>query len=192
MSAGLFSIIIKKTSQITPYRTAASVPLTLCRCVELLHCRRLWLAGSAFTWELLLLRDQSWLQEQFTSEDDSGSEFSASNSWLSCRASNGLAGAGAAGTVIDRGKQGHNVKKRKGKRRPMWYNGEKPHLPLPVPSSAASLLQHTPAQHHGPVLCCMSAATDAGCQRQCHPGRIESKIDTLKPHFHSIYFSRVI
>lgn len=89
----------------TPYRTAASVPLALWRCVEPWFCHRLGLAGTAFTSEFLA-RSQSWLEEQPPPEDNSGSEFSASNSWLSCRASKGLAGAGAAGTVLVRDKWG--------------------------------------------------------------------------------------
>lgn len=100
-----FSPYRKSSPDITPYRTAASVPLALCplcRCVEPLLCHLLGLAGTAFTSEFLLFRSQSWLAEQPPPEDDSGSEVSASNSWLSCRASNTLAGAGAAGTVLDR------------------------------------------------------------------------------------------
>lgn len=88
----------------TPYRTAASVPLALCRCVEPLLCRRLGLVAATFPSVLLLFRVQSWLGEQLLPVDVSGSEFSASNSWLSCRASIGLAGAGAAGTVVGRDK----------------------------------------------------------------------------------------
>ncbi|KAF3845375.1 hypothetical protein F7725_008538 [Dissostichus mawsoni] len=72
---------------ITPYRTAASVPLALWRRVEPLLCHRLGLAGPPPP------------EGQPSAEEDSGSEFSASNSWLSCRASKGLAGAGAAATV---------------------------------------------------------------------------------------------
>lgn len=68
------------------------------------------LAGAAFTSAFLLFRGQFWLGEKPPPEDNSGSEFSASNSWLSCRASKGLACAGAAGTVLDRDKRGtHNV-----------------------------------------------------------------------------------
>lgn len=94
---------LKASSDITPYSTAASVPLALFRCVEPLVCRCLRLAPDAFTSELLL-RGQSWREKEPPPVDESGSELSASNSWLSCRASKGLAGAGAAGTVVGRDK----------------------------------------------------------------------------------------
>lgn len=100
--------INKHLPDFTPYKRAVSVPLALWRCDGPLLCHRLGLAGTAFTSEILLLRGQSWLEEKPPPEDDSGSEFSASNSWLSCRASKGLAGAGAAGTVCVRDKWGKN------------------------------------------------------------------------------------
>lgn len=93
-------------ADITPYRTAASVPLALCRVAEPLLFHRVGLAGAAFTSVLLLVRGRSWLEGQPVPEDSSGSDISASNSWLSCSAPNALAGVGAAGTVLDRDKGG--------------------------------------------------------------------------------------
>ncbi|TNN55319.1 hypothetical protein EYF80_034451 [Liparis tanakae] len=89
----LYLHLRRHLADVTPYRTAASVPLALCRCAEPPLFHRLGLPGPAFTSELLLARGRSWLEE-----DSSGSDISASNSWLSCSASNALAGAAAAGT----------------------------------------------------------------------------------------------
>lgn len=97
----------KQGSEFTPYSTAASVPLALWRCMEPLLCRSLGLEGAARSSELRLPqllppRGRSWLGEELRPpEGVSGSEFSASNSWLSCKMSKGLAGGGAAGTVLD-------------------------------------------------------------------------------------------
>lgn len=88
-------VIAEQFSRFTPYRRAVSAPLALCLRDEPKFCRRLGLMGTA-----LPVLEQSWLEEQLPLEAERGSEFSASNSWLSCRASKGLAGAGAAGTAV--------------------------------------------------------------------------------------------
>lgn len=96
------SLIFKGSFVFTPYRMAASVPLALRRCVEPFLCRRSGLSG--WVSKTISFRRRSWPGDRRTPEEGNVSEFSASNSSLSWRASNGLAGASATESHTHAGK----------------------------------------------------------------------------------------